>query len=771
MKPPAQSSGYRAIQIVGVVIGLYLATLVGVAYVGQARFHDALVEQERLSIEKHASTIDFFLATQQAAIDELAQSRTVHTFLANRDLGMSMRYGLRASLSAISRDFRHTLDTKKLSETTIFERVAFVEDDGKVLLEVDANGEVETAHATPRRPAQVGVIEVESRPAGNNLVYSAPVLHKQKTVGYVVAEIAVAGVLQALLAESSPHGSHAAHHNALVGTDDKVIVASSDFDWTDWRSQAGGFGSMLVTEPVANGLFLLVSFTEADVLQGILTSPFFLGALALVSVPLLFGVAHLLRLSNHNLMLLARFQATRQQRMILRKQNERLQREIDKRFESEKKLAHQANYDQLTGLPNRSLALDRLAQAIKWARREGGSVQVLFLDLDRFKQVNDSLGHAAGDELLREAAQRLRGKMRDSDTVSRLGGDEFLVICPETPGSANWEHCARDLLKTLSLPFYIGDHEFFVGASIGVASFPDGGTEPQRLLKNADIAMYAAKDKGRNRYCFYDPSMDAAAVDAMRLENNLRHALARSEMHLQFQPIVDLSSGRAVAAEALLRWSSSELGDIPPDRFIPVAEETGMIHEIGEWVLMEACRQVGAMNVDRDFRVAVNLSTKQFSRPARLLDCVLAALRASGLMPSQLELEITESVLIDDRPEISDFIKQLDRIGVRLSIDDFGTGYSALNYLQRFPFDTLKIDRSFTREINDSEASSSLIRAIIAMAHALGLEVIAEGIEHRSQAGFLLVQHCEFGQGYLYSRPVTAAALNDYLLGNEAKTA
>jgi EAL domain-containing protein (putative c-di-GMP-specific phosphodiesterase class I) len=283
--------------------------------------------------------------------------------------------------------------------------------------------------------------------------------------------------------------------------------------------------------------------------------------------------------------------------------------------------------------------------------------------------------------------------------------------------------------------------------------------------------MYAAKEQGRNRYCYYDPSMDAAAIEGMRLENNLRHALEKDEFHLMFQPIVEMGSGKIVAVEALLRWTNQELGEVSPEQFIPIAEETGLIHEIGEWVLVEACTIIGKLQLGRQFRIAVNLSSKQFSRPARLLDCVLFALRQSGLNPSQLELEITETILIDDRPEIADLINQLDRIGVRLSIDDFGTGYSALNYLQRFPFDVLKIDRSFTSQMPGSNANSSLIRAIIAMAHALDLEVVAEGIETREQAGFLLVYHCEFGQGYLYSRPMNVQQMQIHLTGVQAALA
>jgi diguanylate cyclase (GGDEF)-like protein len=417
----------------------------------------------------------------------------------------------------------------------------------------------------------------------------------------------------------------------------------------------------------------------------------------------------------------------------------------------------------LTGLPNRNLATDRLEQAVKWAKREQGNVLVMFLDLDRFKQVNDSLGHPAGDQLLREAAARLSACLRESDTVSRLGGDEFLVICPDMPQRDNWEHCAQTLLQALTHPFIIGDHEFYIGASIGVATYPEGGEESQVLLKNADIAMYAAKENGRNRYCLYDPGMDIATVKRLQLENNLRHALSRRELTLVYQPIVNLSSGQTVAVEALLRWHNPQFGNISPEVFIPIAEETGLIHEIGEWVLETACTEVTSLAIDSRFRLAVNLSSKQFGRPKRLLDSVLRSLRRSGLMPAQLELEITESVLIDDHPEVASLLGQLDRIGVRLSIDDFGTGYSALNYLQRFPFDILKIDRSFTAQIPENSANATLIRAIIAMAHALDLEVIAEGIEKREQTGFLLVQHCEFGQGYFYSRPLTLEGLAKHL--------
>ncbi|MCG6967963.1 MAG: EAL domain-containing protein [Chromatiaceae bacterium] len=770
MKNARFRSGSIAIGVAGAALGIYLATLIAFGYVGQQRLRSSLFEQEQLSIEKQATAVAYFLANQRETLAELSESRQISTYLANRDLGMSMRYGLRASLMAVARDIKRLMERKRVHGRQVFSSVAFIEPDGQVLLEID-NGEAFEPRQpdASQAPVEPAALQVRRGANGSILTTTATISYKGKTAGFLAADFDASSILGPFLADRAGASQH--RRTALVGPSDMVIVASDEDDWAHWRQRAANSDEMPIVVPVAGTNLSIVSFPDMNGIWGFLNSPLFLAALAFFSVPLLGGVIYLLRLNSHNLVLQTRTQVATQQRMLLKQQNARLQREIDKRVKSEEQLAHQANFDQLTGLPNRNLALDRLAQAIKWAKRENGSVLVLFLDLDRFKLVNDSLGHAAGDELLREAAQRLQSRVRESDTVSRLGGDEFLIICPEEQQQANWEQIAQQLIRVLAQPFYIGDHEFFVGASIGVAAYPVGGVEPHKLLKNADIAMYAAKEQGRNRFCYYDPSMDASAVEAMRLENNLRHAMERNELSLVYQPIVDLSSSQTVAVEALLRWHSAELGNVPPDKFIPVAEETGLIHEIGEWVLVEACRTISAMQPGPAFRVAINLSSKQFSRPARLLDCTLYALQSSGLMPSQLELEITESILIDDRPEIFSLINQLDRIGVRLSIDDFGTGYSALNYLQRFPFDVLKIDRTFTSQVPDNEASASLIRAIIAMAHALGLEVIAEGIESREQAGFLLVQHCELGQGYLYSRPITAEQLRAHLAGEEVMSA
>ncbi|MGB5252802.1 MAG: EAL domain-containing protein [Sedimenticolaceae bacterium] len=770
MNFPGFRAGSTTILVAGLLLSIYLAALIGLGNVGQVHLREAVAAQAQRSIEEQASAVADFLNAGREALLELADSESAQAVFVVDDPDALGRQEPDADLAALLLALEQAVANQVIDERPVFDRIACVSDNGDLLHKV-GEGSHSTADQTysVHRVPRLDPLVVAGGTRGTVLTITVPVIVNGQPGGYLSGDIDTRGLLHKL--SGLPAWASQFGHTALLGPGDELVAGSDSHDWNNWRAVASDRGHRLQLADIGDTGLRIVRIDAGDDPRSFIASPLFLVALALVSLPMLGGVTFLLALNNRYQALQTRFDALAQQHGLLHQQNERLQREIDKRVESEQKLAHQANYDQLTGLPNRSLAMDRLSQAIKWAKREGGSVITLFVDLDRFKHVNDSLGHAAGDELLRDAAQRLQARMRDSDTVSRLGGDEFLVICPETPGSPDWEQCAEQLLQAMSEPFYVHDHEFFVGASIGVATYPKGGKEPQMLVKNADIAMYAAKEMGRNRCCHYDPSMDAAALEGMRIERNLRSALRKQEFRLAFQPIVDLSSGRTVAVEALLRWKNAELGEVPADKFIPIAEECGLIHDIGEWVLIEACRVVSELQPDHDFRVAINLSSRQFSHPSHLLDCVLLALRRSGLMPNQLELEITEAILIDDRAEIAKLIDQLDRIGVRLSLDDFGTGYSALNYLQRFPFDALKIDRSFTKQLPDSDANASLIRAIIAMAHALGLEVIAEGIERREQAGFLLVYHCELGQGHLYSEPMSAEQLRLHLIDPQAISA
>jgi len=421
----------------------------------------------------------------------------------------------------------------------------------------------------------------------------------------------------------------------------------------------------------------------------------------------------------------------------------------------EQRLHYQANFDSVTDLPNRTLALDRLNSVLTSARRHSRKVGVLFIDVDHFKKINDTLGHALGDRFLRQAGERIKSCVREEDTVARLGGDEFTVILPDIRSSKDTEGVARKILEAFARPFALDGHEAFVSASVGITVCPDDADNSERLMRNADAAMYQAKESGRNTLRFFTPELNARDLDRIRMETELRHGLDHGEFALHYQPLVDIRSGGIVGAEALLRWHNPELGTVGPEQFIRLAEETGLIVPIGEWVLATACRQASLWRAEasKRFRLSVNVSSRQF-RGTTLVEAVTQALAGSRLPAECLELEITEGLLMDDLPDTMSTIRTLEAQGVRLAVDDFGTGYSSLSYLNRFPLDTLKIDRSFTHGMITDRAHATLVEAIIAMAHHLNLKVIAEGVETREQLEFLRARGCDIAQGYYFSPPL-----------------
>ncbi len=439
---------------------------------------------------------------------------------------------------------------------------------------------------------------------------------------------------------------------------------------------------------------------------------------------------------------------------------------IRKRYEQQ--LLRQANYDVLTGLPNRMLALDRLKLAIAQARRDETQVGVMFLDLDNFKHINDTLGHDAGDTLLIEASKRVSSCLRGTSTVARLGGDEFLVVLPGLSGPDAACQVADRILQTFSTPFMLGGQEVFVTTSIGIATFPQDSDNSGTLLQHADAAMYEAKHKGKSAYSRFTPEMTEISHERLQMESYMRKAMELGEFELYFQPIIHTHSGKLVSAEALLRWNNPALGMVMPDRFIPLAEETGLIIPIGEWVIQEACKAARNWQTltGNPIGVAVNVSPRQFRDPG-FTDAVMRALDASGLSPELLELEITERLILDNSIETADILRKLDRSGIRLTVDDFGTGYSALSYLKSYPFDTLKIDKSFIQDVLTENDDASLVRAIITMAHSLGLTVVAEGVEAEAQTHFLKEEHCDYSQGYFYSTPLPEQDFIQWLDTNE----
>ena len=423
--------------------------------------------------------------------------------------------------------------------------------------------------------------------------------------------------------------------------------------------------------------------------------------------------------------------------------------------DNEDTLRRLAFYDQLTGLPNRALFNDRLELAIAQAQRSNRYVAVMFIDVDRFKLINDSLGHSAGDALLRELADRIKASLRRSDTLARLGGDEFIVLLPSLSDSTDAATVAQKILRAVSIPFSVGHQEWYATVSIGISLSPDDGSDAETLIKNADAAMYRAKDRGRDGYEMYTPELHARALRRVTLENELRMAMSRGEFVMHYQPLLDFTTGAIRGAEALIRWQHPSRGLLLPAEFIPVAEETGLIVPIGQWAIRHACQAAKNWQTatGRKLRMSVNLAARQFQH-VDLIDQIRDILNETGLDASLLDIEITESSAMIQTDQTTAILEQLKELGVSVSIDDFGTGHSSLGTLKRFPIDTLKIDRTFVQDITTDRRDSALVQAIVALGEALAVKVVAEGVETEEQRTLLKTHGCDGFQGFVFSKAI-----------------
>jgi diguanylate cyclase (GGDEF)-like protein len=421
----------------------------------------------------------------------------------------------------------------------------------------------------------------------------------------------------------------------------------------------------------------------------------------------------------------------------------------------EKLVQYQASYDTLTDLPNRRMFIHKLREEIARANRNAGNVTLLFIDLDRFKEVNDTLGHEVGDLLLVQAASRIRSCIRESDTVARLGGDEFVVVISDVAEISILGRVAKVIVDALSTPFELNGNNAYISASIGIASYPSDTESSEQLVGYADQAMYAAKDAGRNGFQFYSEELSISANDRLELELDLRHGIGRGELELYYQPKIDFADGMLVGSEALVRWNHPKRGLVSPDKFIGIAEDSGLIVELGEWVIRAACRTATEWNGSGKplHKMAINLSARQF-QSGNLYETVCGILEETACYPEWIELEITESLLMEDCGDVLTTLENFQNMGVTLAIDDFGTGYSGLSYLARFPINTLKIDRSFTMYVTDNGYHAEVVKAIISIAHSLNQKVVAEGVETSEQATILRRYGCHIAQGYWYSQPI-----------------
>jgi diguanylate cyclase (GGDEF)-like protein len=436
--------------------------------------------------------------------------------------------------------------------------------------------------------------------------------------------------------------------------------------------------------------------------------------------------------------------------------------------EAREKVQYQANYDSLTKLANRNLFLDRFQGALHKAQHDRSLVALLFIDLDRFKHINDTLGHSIGDELLKDASNRINMQLRSNDTAARFGGDEFAILLTDIQSLDDVDFVVQRILKTLASPFKLSGHDAFVSASIGVTSYPKDGVNSGTLLRKADSAMYKAKELGKNNYQYFTKQMDVEASQRHELEQAMHKAVENNEFSLNFQPIINAENQSVIGAEALIRWQHTQLGYVSPVDFIPLAEEVGLIVDIGEWVLREACKQAVVWQseqttTDKPMYVAVNMSSRQF-QTTNAASLIKNILQETGLAAQCLKIEITESLLMADDQNVMDQLTEIRRMGVALAIDDFGTGYSSLSYLKKFPITTLKIDQSFIKDINIDISDDELIKGIISMAKSLNLNVVAEGVESKLQVDFLLEHNCSTMQGYYYSKPLATNEFNELVV-------
>lgn len=438
--------------------------------------------------------------------------------------------------------------------------------------------------------------------------------------------------------------------------------------------------------------------------------------------------------------------------------------DISKQKDSEQLIKHMAYYDPLTDLPNRSLFSERLDQALINGQRHKTQIALMYLDLDRFKNINDTLGHLVGDKLLQHVSQRLKKTLRATDTVARLGGDEFAIIIPDFTNSYAVHDCAKKIIRQFQEPIEFDELSLHVGCSIGVSLYPKDAETSEQLIRNADMAMYQAKNNGRNHYFFFTSHVDEHLNETVKLENDLHHCITRKELFLVYQPIISNTEKKITAFEALIRWQHPELGLIPPDKFIGIAEDTGLIDEIGRWIMDTACRDMNTLkqNGYQDFTFSINLSPRQFSNPA-LLDEIQLTLNIHKIQPEKISLELTESTVMADPEHAIKTLFKLRNLGIRIAIDDFGTGHSSLSFLKRFPLDVLKIDRAFVKDLGQNKQDEAILKAIVELAQCLDLKIIAEGVENETQLNFLSSTGCEYFQGYYFSRPIKREEIDKML--------
>ncbi|ELY2119124.1 TPA: putative bifunctional diguanylate cyclase/phosphodiesterase [Vibrio parahaemolyticus] len=760
-------SSKKIITISAIIVSIYLAILIVVTSLGQNKLKDSQYRELDLKVKSYASTLDNLFTIASEDVDNLSSDKTVQTFFANLASGMSMEYGLGASLINLKRRFDEKIDGKLINSSNIYNKLTLVGSDGTTIVTTGPKDlkpmdihDLMTQHGHPE--------EVCATRDGDNI--RIQVIKQVKFSGKPVAFL-IADINKDIVIEQLTNQEHEDSYSRMVLKikDVEMVVWDSITKNSTTNADENHFlskvldGKIYFEVPVEQYHFKLMAWFEPLNERDIFTSRLFIVGLSILAVMIVIALCYAFIANNNKLELKIKLEEEKKRKDILSQQNHKLTKEIERRKASEKELAFQAKYDTLTELPNRSYGSERLALELIRASRTGSKVLVMFIDLDHFKQINDSMGHFVGDEILKLSAQRLQNVARKTDLLARIGGDEFLLVIPDLPDNDTAKRVASSVLSAFSEPFVWNNHEFFLTGSVGMSVFPDDGDNAEQLLACADMAMYRVKQDGRDAFCFYNHNMNQDLQRYLDLESRLRNAISNQLLEMYYQPIIELKSGKIVGAEALMRWNDEKFGFVNPEEFISIAEKNGLIHQLGEFAIQQACYQAAQWQSISPLFVSVNFSSVQFRYCDRLLAFIRQSLEESGLPAEQFDVEVTESLLFNHDDELVDMLDNLRALGTKLTIDDFGTGYSALSYLQKFPFDRLKIDRSFMQNVFENDSDRELVNVIIAMAKALRLKIVAEGIEEQRHVDYLNELNCEFGQGFHYSRPVPAKVFEQLL--------
>ncbi|HHG3070925.1 TPA: putative bifunctional diguanylate cyclase/phosphodiesterase [Vibrio parahaemolyticus] len=760
-------SSKKIITISAIIVSIYLAILIVVTSLGQNKLKDSQYRELDLKVKSYASTLDNLFTIASEDVDNLSSDKTVQTFFANLASGMSMEYGLGASLINLKRRFDEKIDGKLINSSNIYNKLTLVGSDGTTIVTTGPKDlkpmdihDLMTQHGHPE--------EVCATLDGDNI--RIQVIKQVKFSGKPVAFL-IADINKDIVIEQLTNQEHEDSYSRMVLKikDVEMVVWDSITKNSTTNADENHFlskildGKIYFEVPVEQHHFKLMAWFEPLNERDIFTSRLFIVGLSILAVMIVIALCYAFVANNNKLELKIKLEEEKKRKDILSQQNHKLTKEIERRKASEKELAFQAKYDTLTELPNRSYGSERLALELIRASRTGSKVLVMFIDLDHFKQINDSMGHFVGDEILKLSAQRLQNVARKTDLLARIGGDEFLLVIPDLPDNDTAKRVASSVLSAFSEPFVWNNHEFFLTGSVGMSVFPDDGDNAEQLLACADMAMYRVKQDGRDAFCFYNHNMNQDLQRYLDLESRLRNAISNQLLEMYYQPIIELKSGKIVGAEALMRWNDEKFGFVNPEEFISIAEKNGLIHQLGEFAIQQACYQAAQWQSISPLFVSVNFSSVQFRYCDRLLAFIRQSLEESGLPAEQFDVEVTESLLFNHDDELVDMLDNLRALGTKLTIDDFGTGYSALSYLQKFPFDRLKIDRSFMQNVFENDSDRELVNVIIAMAKALRLKIVAEGIEEQRHVDYLNELNCEFGQGFHYSRPVPAKEFEQLL--------